>query len=151
MSLKDQLQSDLTTAMRQGDERRKAALRLTLANIRNAEVAKNRALSDEEVQAVVAQEVKRRRETVAELQPLPGRGQELEHEQQELALLEAYLPRQLTREEVAERVRAIMGEIEIAGPKNVGMIMQRVMPALKGQADGKVVQDVVREILASAP
>jgi uncharacterized protein YqeY len=150
MTLKDQLQADLTSAMREGDERRKAALRLTLSNLRVVEVERNRPLSDEELLAVLAQEAKRRRETVAELAGLEGRGAALEHERQELAILEGYLPRQLSRDEIAERVRAIVGDLEIVGPAQLGEVMKRVMPLLKGQADGRVVQEVVREILSGS-
>jgi uncharacterized protein YqeY len=149
MSLKDRLQSDLQDAMRQGDARRKAALRLTLSNLRVVEVAKTRhELDDAAVMAVLQQEVKRRRETVSELEKLPERAAQLAEEREELAVLESYLPRQMTRDEIAEHVRAVVAEM--GGTPLVGDVMKRAMPALKGLADGRVVQEVVREILSGS-
>lgn len=148
MSIKEQLQSDLKEAMRQSDERRKAALRLTLAEIRNAEVSKNAPLTEDELLALLRREVKRRRETVAELEGAGNRAEFLGDERAELAILEAYLPRQLGRDEIAERARAIIGELGIAGPAGQGEIMKRLMPLFKGQADGRLVQEVVRDLLS---
>jgi uncharacterized protein len=150
MPIKEQLQSDLKDAMRKSDERRKAALRLTLAEIRNAEVSKRAPLTEEELLALLRREVKRRRETVAELEGAGGRLEYLGDERAELAIMEAYLPKQLTREEIAERAKAIIGEIGVAGPASQGDIMKRMMTLLKGQADGRVVQEVVKELLSGA-
>ena len=148
MSIKEQLQSDLKDAMRQNDERRKAALRLTLAELHNAAVSKNAPLTDEEQLALLRREVKRRRETVAELEGAGNRLEFLRDERAELAILEAYLPRQLGRDEIAERARAVIAELSAAGPAGQGDIMKRLMPLLKGQADGRLVQEVVRELLS---
>src|SRR5512138_1093799 len=108
MTLIEQLRSDLKDAMRGGDERRKAALRLTLAEIRNAEVKKNGPLTEDELQALLRREVKRRRETVAELEGAGNRPEYLSDERAELAFMEGYLPRDLSREEIAERAKAII-------------------------------------------
>lgn len=148
MSMKEQLQSDLKDAMRRNDERRKAALRLTLAELHNAAISKNAPLTDEEQLAVMRREVKRRRETIAELEGAGNRPEALSDERAEIAILEVYLPRQLGRDEIAERARTVIAELAAAGTVGQGDIMKRLMPLLKGQADGRLVQEVVRELLS---
>ena len=148
MSIKEQLQADLKEAMRQGDDNRKAALRLTLAEIKNAEVAKIGTLTDDEQIGLLRREIKRRREAILELEGVGNRPEMLGAERAQLAILEAYVPRQLSREEIEERVKAVVGEIGIVGPAGMGEVMKRVMPLLKGQADGRLVQEVVRDLLS---
>ncbi len=148
MSIKEQFQADLKEAMRQGDDNRKAALRLTLAEIKNAEVAKIGTLTDEEQLGLLRREIKRRREAILELEGVGNRPEMLQAERAQLAILEAYVPRQLSREEIEERVKAVVGEIGIVGPSGMGEVMKRVMPLLKGQADGRLVQEVVRDLLS---
>ncbi len=151
MSLKDKLQADLKDAMRQGDENRKLALRLTMAEIKNAEVAKMSPLSEEEELALLRREVKRRRETIAELEAAGNRPEFLGAERAQLAILEAYLPQQLTREQIEARAKDVIGEIGeigVVGPSAKGQVMKRLMPLLQGQADGKLVQEVVNELLS---
>ncbi len=149
MDLKQQLQADLTAAMRQGDENRKRTLRLTLAEIRNAEVAKIGSLSDEEVMQLLRREVKRRQETIAQLEKAGDRPDYLQAERSELTILEAYLPARLGRDEIAARARQVIDEVGASGPVTMDAVMKRLMPQLKGQADGRLVQEVVRELLAS--
>ena len=150
MTLKTKLQDDLKAAMRSGDKRRLAALRLTMSAIQIAETAETRAtrgdLTDEQVIAVIHTEVKRRRDTIAELEKV-GRPELLADEQAELAALLDYLPQQLSRDQVAEAARAVIAETGAAGPAQIGAVMKELMARLKGQADGKLVNEVVRELL----
>ena len=150
MTLKTQLQDDLRAAMRSGDKRRLAALRLTMSAIRIAETAETRAtrgdLTDDQVIAVIHTEVKRRRDTIADLEKV-GRPELLADEQAELAALLAYLPQQLSRDQVAEAARAVIAETGAAGLAQTGAVMKLLMARLKGQADGKLVNEVVRELL----
>jgi uncharacterized protein YqeY len=151
MTLKQRLQADLKAAMKAGDKRKLAALRLTLASIKIAETADTRSthgdLTDEEVSALLQTEVKRRRDTIAELEKV-GRPEMLADEKAELESLMDYLPKQLSREQVVEAARAVIVATGTTGPAQTGVVMKQLMAQLKGQADGKVVSDVVRELLS---
>jgi len=146
MSLKDQLQDDLKTALRSNDPVRKAVLRLTLAAVKNAEVAKIGELNDDELLAVLRTETKRRRETIAELEGA-DRPELLAEEQAQLEVLNVYLPQQMSREQIAEVAKQVLARMDQADPKQMGPIMKQMMAELKGKADGKLVQEVVRELL----
>jgi len=152
MTLKARLQGDLKAAMKSGDKRKLAALRLTLSSISLVETAETRAthgdLTDEEVLAVLQSEVKRRRDTIAELEKV-GRPGMLADEKAELEALSEYLPRQLSREQIAEAARAVIAQTGASGPAQMGVVMKQLMAQLKGQADGKLINEVVRELLAA--
>ncbi len=147
MSIKDQLQADLKTALLNKDELRKDVIRYTIAAIKNAEIAKNKSLSDEEQLAVLSTEVKRRRDTIAELENA-NRPDLLEHEQAQLEVLMGYLPQQMSREEVTEAAQQAIDELGVKGPQAMGQVMGKLMPQLKGKADGKMTNEVVKELLA---
>jgi len=150
MTLKTKLQDDLKAAMRSGDKRRLAALRLTMSAIQIAETAETRAtrgdLTDDQVITVIQTEVKRRRDTIAELEKV-SRPELLADEQAELAALLEYMPQQLSRDQVVEAARAVIAETGATGPAQTGAVMKQLMARLKGQADGKLVNEVVRELL----
>ena len=151
MTVKTKIQDDIKAALKSGDKHRLAALRLTLASIKNAETAEGRAtrddLTDEQVAALLQTEVKRRRDTIAELEKV-GRPQMLVDEQAELQALLEYLPQQMSREQIVEAARAIIAQTGATGPAQMGMVMKQLMAQLKSQADGKLVSEVVRELLA---
>jgi uncharacterized protein YqeY len=147
MSSKQQLQDDLKAAMLARDEVRKRTLRLTLAAVKNKEVEVRHALSDAEVAQVLQKEAKQRRETLDELAGV-DRPDLTAAEEAELAVLEAYLPEQLDRDEIAEQAREVIDEIGAEGPRDMGRVMGALMPRLKGRADGKLVSQVVRGLLS---
>ncbi len=146
MTLKDQLREDLTQAMRNRDEMRKAVLRLTLAAIKNAEIDKRGELDDAGAMAILQTEVKRRRDTIAELEQA-NRLDLLAVEKAELEYLLPYLPQQLGRQEIVEAARAVIAELGASSPAQTGEVMKRLMANLKGKADGKLVSQVVKELL----
>jgi len=146
MPLKDQLQNDLKAAIRGNDSVRKDTLRLTIAAIKNAEIAKIGALSDDEALAVLRTEAKRRRETLAELEKA-GRADLLEVERAQLAVLTGYLPQQMSREQIAEVARSVLERMGHPGAAQMGLVMKQMMAEVKGKADGKLVQEVVRELM----
>jgi len=152
MTLVKRLQDDLKVAMKSGDKRKVAALRLTLSSIKLAETAETRKtrddLTDEEALAVLQSEVKRRRDTIAELEKA-DRPELLADEQAELAALMEYLPQQLSREQIIQAARAVIAQTGASGPAQMGMVMKQLMAQLKGQADGKLINEVVRELLAA--
>lgn len=147
MNLKTRLQEDLKQAMRENAPVRKAALRLTLAAIKNAEIEKRGELDDAGVLAVLHTEVKRRRDTIAELEKT-DRADLLAAEQAELACLLEYLPRQMSRDEIIAAAREVIAQVGASRPAQTGEVMKRLMPQLKGQADGKLVNQIVQELLS---
>lgn len=152
-TLKNRLHEDLTAAIRARDELRSSTIRLTLTAITKEEVAgtTSRELSDDEVQKVIAREAKKRRES-AEAFELGGRTESAERERAEGKLLAAYLPQQLSDEElsaiVAEAVKeAVAGGAE--GPRAMGAVMKIVNPKVAGRAEGGRVAAEVKRALAA--
>ena len=147
MSLKQKLQQDLREALRARDERRKSVIRMALAAIINAEVEHGGELDDAGVVAVLQKQGRRRRDTIAELRQV-NRPEFLVKEEAELAILEEYLPRLLSRAEIAEEARQVTVEVGATGMGQMGPVMRQLMSKLKGRADGRVVSQVVRELLS---
>jgi uncharacterized protein YqeY len=147
MGLKQQLQENLKDALRARDERRKSVIRMALAAIVNAEVEHGGELDDAGVIVVLRGEARRRRDTIAELRQA-DRPEMLAKEETELAILEEYLPKLLSREEITEEARQVVAEVGATGMKQMGAVMRQLMPKLKGRADGRIVNQVVRELLA---
>lgn len=147
MGLKQQLQENLKAALRARDEHRKSVIRMALAEIINAEVEHGGELDDAGVVAVLQEEARRRRDTIAELQQA-NRPEMLDKEETELAILKEYLPRLLSCEEIAEEARQVIAEVGATGMGQMGSVMRQLMPNLKGRADGRIVNQVVRELLA---
>jgi uncharacterized protein len=148
--LKDRLQADLTGAIRARDEVTTATLRMALAAISTEEVAGSsaRELSDDEVLKVLAREAKKRREA-AEAFGSAGRPELAERERAEGAVLDRYLPTQLTDEEVAELVRAAVEETGATGMPHMGAVMRAAQARAAGRADGRRLSAEVRKQLTS--
>jgi len=149
-ALKEQLQSDLTTAMRAGDEVTKATLRMVLTAIGNEEVAGKaaRALTDDEELKVLAREGKKRREA-AEAYHAGGAQARAERELEEEAVIARYLPLPLTDEELSGLVAEAVAETGATGPQAMGQVMKAVGPKVAGRADGGRVAAAVRAALGS--
>lgn len=146
MSLKDKLADDLKDAMRAQDETRKTAIRLTIAAIKNAEVAAIKQLDDSEVLGVISKQVKQRRESIEEFGKA-GRQDLVDKETAELKVLQAYLPPSLGRDEIASEARAVIAEVGARGPGDKGKVMAVLMPRMAGRAEGRVINEVVTELL----
>ena len=131
------------------DAVRRDTLRLALSALHNEEVAKRRELSDEELLAVLGKQAKMRRESI-EAFGKGGRDDLVAKEKAELAVLEAYLPQQLSREEIADLARAAIAETGAASPADQGKVMQKLMPQVRGKAEGKAVAEVVSGLLRGA-
>jgi uncharacterized protein YqeY len=147
MGLKEQIDQELKEAMRAKDERKLSALRLLKTAIRRAEVDKMRELTDEEILAVIADEAKKRREAIEQFSQ-GGREDLALQEKEELAILEAYLPKPLSREEIEEMARQAIKEVGATNPRQMGQVMKILMPRVKGRADGALVSKIVQELLA---
>lgn len=146
--LKDRLQHDLTAAMKSRDQMRTATLRMALTAVRNEEVAGKQAreLGDDEIVKVLGREAKKRREA-AEAFESGGRTERAEQERAEGAVLEEYLPAQLTDAELSDLVAAAVAETGAADPKAMGQVMRTVTPRVAGRADGARVAAEVRRQL----
>ncbi|GAA2507490.1 GatB/YqeY domain-containing protein [Streptomyces gobitricini] len=151
-TLKSKLQEDLNVAIKERDELRSSTLRLTLAAITKEEVAgkEKRELSDDEVQKVIAKEAKKRREA-AEAFAQGGRAEQAERERAEGVILDAYLPQQLSDDELKQIVAQAVDEAKAAGaegPRAMGAVMKIVNPKVAGRAEGGRVAAVVKQLLA---
>lgn len=146
MSIKEQLQHDMAVAMREGNKTRKDALRLLLAAIKQTEIDGRITLDDAGVQGVLTKQAKQRRESIADYEKA-GRADLVAGEQLELTIIESYLPRLMSREEIRALASAAIAETDVTDTKGMGQVMSRLMPQVKGKADGRLVNDVVRELL----
>jgi uncharacterized protein len=148
-TLKAQLRADLTAAMKNRDELRSATLRMALTALTNEEVAGSvaRELSDAEIVTVLTREVKKRREA-AEAFAGADRPQQAERERAEGEVLTAYLPKQLTDEELNTLVAEAVEETGAAGPKAMGQVMKVLTPKIAGRAEGGRVAAAVRSALS---
>lgn len=146
MELKEQLRSDLATAMREGQTHRRDVLRLIMAAIKQTEVDTRKSLDDDGVQDVLRKQVKLRQESIADF-TRAGRQSEVDKELAEIAIIEEYLPRMIPREEIEQLARSIIAEVGATDSKGIGQVMSLLMPQVKGRADGRVVNEVVRGLL----
>ncbi|HEY0928391.1 MAG TPA: GatB/YqeY domain-containing protein [Gemmatimonas sp.] len=142
-SLLARLQGDQATARREQQKDRVLLLGMIIAEVKNRELELSRPISDDDVTDVIRKGIKKRRESV-EMYGKAGRTDLLEKEQQEVVLLEDYLPPQVDPAEIRAAVVAAIA----AGASNVGAVMGRVMPAFKGRVDGGVINAIAREELA---
>jgi uncharacterized protein YqeY len=146
MDLRERLHADLTTAMRGGDAQRRDVLRMVLAAIKQTEVDSRKTLDEDGLQDVLRKQIKLRQESIADFEKA-GRPKEVEREQAESAIIEAYLPQMMTREEIEQLAKGVIEELGVTDAKSMGQVMGRLMPHVKGRADGRVVNNVVRGLL----
>jgi len=146
--LKQKLIEDLKQAMRGGDEVRRSVIRLVMAAIRNAEIVRQAALGDTDILGIIAKEVRQRHESIEAFR-LGNRHDLVAQEEAELAILNEYLPRQMNREEIIVAARRVIEEVGAQGPADKGKVMPKLIAQLKGRADGREINAVVTELLAS--
>ena len=155
MALKEQISDDLKSAMREGDAVRRDTLRSLLTAINNTEVARvnvkdesatRQPLADADILDVFQKQAKQRRESIVEYEKAK-RTDLVDREQAELEIIEAYLPQQLSRDEIAAEVKAVIAETGATGPSDKNKVMPAIMAKLKGRADGRLINEVVTELL----
>ena len=148
MSLIDTLNQDLITAMKTGNEPAKRALRGVKAAITRAEKDKgNQPLTDEEVIAVLRKQAKQRQDSIAAYS-MAGREDLVQEEEEELAVIESYLPQLMSEDEIRAAAQQVIDELGATSPRDMGKVMGKLMPQLKGKADGRLVNQVVRQLLS---
>jgi len=144
--LKRELQTALKAAMRAKDKDRRNAIRLLQSAVKQVEIDSRSELDNDAVLEILQKEAKKRRESIDELERA-GRYDDADGEKFELAVIEGFLPRQLTAEELRPIVQAAVLEAGATSMKQMGQIMRIVMPKVKGLADGRQVNAIVRELL----
>ena len=149
MSLKDQLKEDMKAAMKAREEGKTAlsVIRMVNSAIKNTEINDKVELDDNGVLGILAKEMKTRQDSLAEFEKA-GRSDLADQTKAEMAVLEKYMPKQLTEDEVAQIVRDAIAGQDVSSLK-MGDVMKLVMPKVKGRADGKLVSQTVRKILQS--
>lgn len=163
MTLKEKINQDYKEAFRAKEELRVSVLRLVNSSIKNKEFDKRAKLSksgtaeadldaqmqlnDEEVIAVLASEIKRRKDSIDQY-ARGGRPELAAQEEKELAILAAYMPEQMGEEEIRQEVKAAIAESGAASAQDLGKVMKVLMPKVKGKADGNLVNRIVKEELS---
>ncbi|MDP3260205.1 MAG: GatB/YqeY domain-containing protein [Thermodesulfovibrionales bacterium] len=151
MDILKKINEDLVTSMKSkedGSELRTSTLRMMKSSIKNAEIAKRGKgeLTEEDIMDVLSTMVKQRKESVEQYSKA-NRNDLAEKENKEINIIQAYLPEQLSPEEVDEIIKSTIQEAGITGMKDMGRLMKELMPKLKGRADGKLVSQRVKETL----
>ena len=147
MTLSDRIASAMRDAMRARDDQRTQTLRMAMAAAHNLKIARGRDLTDDEVTDVLTRQVKQRRESIAMFRDA-GREDRAAAEEAEAAILAEFLPEQLDEAQVEELARSAIAETGATAPADMGRVMGRLSPATRGRADGRLVSDVVRRLLA---
>lgn len=147
--MQEKLIADLRHAMKSGDKKRVEVLRMVRANIKNAEIAQQKSLDDPDVLGVITKEVKQHRESITEFKK--GNRQDLvDKEEAELDILLEYLPEQVSRDEIVAAARQVIEEVGARGAGDKGKVMQKLIPQLKGKAEGREINEVVTELLSGS-
>ena len=146
--LNRKLADDLKQALKGGDKVRRSVIRLVMAAIQNTEIARQTTLNDGDILGIITKEVRQRHESIEAFKQ-GNRPDLIAQEEAELAVLNEYLPRQMTREELISVARQIISEVGAQGPRDKGKVMPKLIAQLKGKAEGREINEVVTELLSS--
>jgi len=148
MSLRTKLFDDMKLAMkeREAGKLRLAVIRMAISNIRNSEIDKKRELDDDEILTVLAKEVKMRRDAVEDFR-VAKRDDLVQEYESEVVILQTYLPEQLSETEITDIVKNCIQQAGAQSIKELGKVMTLIKPLIKGRADGKLVNQIVRQQL----
>lgn len=153
MSLADRITQDMTAAMKARAELRLSTLRMVKTALKNREIERRHPLDDAEAQQVLTTLIKQREEAAAQF-TAGGRQELADKEKAEIGIIEGYLPRALTGDEIEQGVRAAIAESGAQGPKDMGVAMKAAMARFQAagqRADGKQVSEMVKRLLAAVP
>lgn len=146
MPLQDRLSDDLKTAMRQRDEIRRSTLRMLLSAIHNEEIDQGKPLDDEKIATVIARQIRQHLESIEAFRQ--GNRTELaEREEAELAILRSYQPKQLSSAEILLLAERAIQETGAEGPSDLGKVMGRIMPQVRGKTEGSAVREIITKLL----
>jgi len=148
LTIRKRIQEDLKNSMKAKDGDRVSVLRLVLAAVKNREIELKSELDDDQILAEITSAAKRRKESIEAFKE-GGREDLVLKEGKELAILEEYLPAQLSPEELKSLIQEAIESTGASSPGDMGKVMKEIMPRVQGKADGKVVNQKVKEILSS--
>jgi uncharacterized protein YqeY len=147
MSLKEQIKNDIKEAMKAKDVERRDALRLLSSAIKQVEVDERKELSDDDVIAIIVKQVKQRNDAASQYKEA-GRDDLYDKEVAEIKVFEAYLPAQLSDEELEAALKAIIAEVGAESMKDMGKVMGAAKAKIGSQADGKRINECVKKLLS---
>ena len=134
--------------MKDGDTLKRSVIRLVMAAIKNAEIAKQKALEDGDILGIIAKEIRQRKESIEAFKE-GDRPELAASEEAEMAVLEAYMPAQMSRDEIVAEARQVIKEVGAESIRDKGKVMPQLIAKLKGKADGREINEVVTELLGS--
>jgi uncharacterized protein YqeY len=134
--------------MRDGDKVKRSAIRLAINAIKNTEIARQTTLDDSDILGVIAKEIRQRKESIEAFKQ-GGRQELVAIEEAEMAVLEQYMPKQMSRDEIIAEARRVIDEVGAEGIRDKGKVMPQLIARLKGKADGREINEVVTELLGS--
>ena len=146
MSLMESISNDLTSALKAGEKEKLLILRMVKSAIKNAEIEKGDPLNDDEVSAVLRTFAKRAKDSIEQFSQ-GGRDELAKKEKAQLAVIEEYLPKQLSEDDLRGMIKDAIQEQGASGMKDMGKVMKALMIKAKGQVDGKVANNIVKEML----
>ena len=151
MVLQDRLVDEMKEAMKSGDKKRVSVIRMLRSSIKNKEIAKGKdtKLSEDEVIQVIISSIRQGRDSIEEFKK-GGRQDLAEKEEDEIRILQAFLPEQMPKEELMEVIKETVREVNAVGPKDMGRVMKILMPKIAGKADPSTASNIVKEILVEA-
>lgn len=144
--LKDKLNNDMKQALRARDEVKLSVIRLVLSAVNYGEIARQSKFEDPDVLGVISKEAKQREESIAAFRQ-GNRPDLVAKEEAELAILKTYLPQQASREDIVAEARKVIAEVGAQGARDKGKVMPKLIAAFRGRADGRVINEVVTELL----
>ncbi len=147
MSLEEKLVEEMKQAMKSNDKLRLSTIRMIRSGVKNKEIELRKKLEDEEIERVIQVMVRKGEESVEQFQT-GGRADLVEKEKKEIEILKSFLPQPLSREEILKIIDQSIQETQASSPKDIGKVMKSVMPKIGGKADGKLINQLVKEKLS---
>lgn len=146
MGLRNKIDADIKQALKTGEKEKVSALRMLSAALKNKQIDKRRELTDEEVIETIRSLIKQRKDSIEQFGKA-GRQDLVDKEAKEVGFLEEYLPQQLSREEIESLVREAVKQTGAQGQKDMGRVMKAVLPMIGARAEGKIVSEIVKNVL----
>jgi uncharacterized protein YqeY len=147
MSLLVTINDNLKKALKTKDQKTLSTLRMLLSSIKNKKIELGKDLTDTEIELIVSKEIKQRKDSISEFEK-GGRDDLSKIELEEIQILEKYLPKQLSKDEIIELVKKAISEVSATSMANIGKVMGKLMPQIQGKADGSLVNNLVKQELS---
>jgi uncharacterized protein YqeY len=148
MNTKEKLENQLKEAMRSGDRLRKQTIRLALSSIKLAEIDQGKPLDESNVLAILQKEIKTHQEIIENAEK-GGRTEIVLENQQQISILQEYLPKQMSEDEIKTIAEQVIEEVQAKDMKDMGKVMKEIMPRIQGRAPNDKISQIVRQILSN--